>query len=358
MAHTLALGDGGGTVQLWDVAHPAHPDLLSQPFANVGVAIYSVALSPDGAHAGQRRQLRHGSLWDVADPARPRPLSQPHDTGGFSEVQRLRSAPTGSTLACGDADGTIRLWDVADPAHPRPFGPIPDRRHRDRRRRWHSAPTGTSWPAVTPAARSGCGTSPTPHVPSPLGQPLTSARRRRRCRWRSALMGTRWLAAAVTAPSSYGAFPTTVLTGSTSVVDSVSFGPDRHVLADGDTDGAVRLWDVTDPAHPRLLGRTLTSSSTAPVAPAAFSPDWHTLASGGADSVVRLWMSPTQYTPAARPNPVDPPSRPDSIELHRSHRFGGVQPRRAHAGQRRHRRRSPVVGCRRPRASPPARPAT
>ena len=66
--------------------------------------------------------------------------------------------------------------------------------------------------------------------------------------------------------------PQTVLTGSTSVVDSVSFGPDRHALAGGDTDGAVRLWDVTDPAHPRLLGRTLTSSSTAPVAPAGIQP--------------------------------------------------------------------------------------
>ena len=285
-AHTLALGDGGGTVQLWDVAHPAHPYLLSQPFANVGVAIYSVALSPDGRTLASGDSNGTVRLWDVADPAHPRPLSQPQTTGGFAE-DAVTFSPDGQTLAGGDAGGAIRLWDVADPAHPRPFGPIP------------TGGTGT----VTSVAFSPDGhilassdasgavrlwDVADPTRPSPLGQPLTSGG--------VAVESVAFSPDGHTLASGSGdgsiqlwSLPQTVLTGSTSVVDSVSFGPDRHVLADGDTDGAVRLWDVTDPAHPRLLGRTLTSSSTAPVAPAAFSPDWHTLASGGADSVVRLW---------------------------------------------------------------------
>ena len=61
-------------------------------------------------------------------------------------------------------------------------------------------------------------------------------------------------------------------------VASVAFSPIGHTLATGGTDGALRLWDVTDPAHPRPLGQLPTGGSVG---------------------------------------------------------FGGVQPRRAHAGQRR-----------------------
>jgi WD40 repeat protein len=50
----------------------------------------------------------------------------------------------------------------------------------------------------------------------------------------------------------------------------------------------VRLWNVTDPAHPTPLGQPLTGH-TDYVNSVVFSPDGHTLATGSGDYTVRLW---------------------------------------------------------------------
>jgi WD40 repeat protein len=84
------------------------------------------------------------------------------------------------------------------------------------------------------------------------------------------------------------------LTGNAAAVASVAFSPGGHTLASGSVDVAVRLWDVTDPARPRPLGQALTGGTGA-VYSVAFSPDRHTLASGSADGTIRLWNLNVQY---------------------------------------------------------------
>jgi WD40 repeat protein/transcriptional regulator with XRE-family HTH domain len=70
-------------------------------------------------------------------------------------------------------------------------------------------------------------------------------------------------------------------------VNSVAISSTGHVMASGNSDGTVRLWDVADPAHPRLLGRPLTGMAA--IEWVALSRNGRTLATGGDDRTVRLW---------------------------------------------------------------------
>jgi WD40 repeat protein len=83
-------------------------------------------------------------------------------------------------------------------------------------------------------------------------------------------------------------------------VRSVAFSPTNPtVLASGSADGWIRLWDVANPAHPHLRGHLLARPEDT-VFSLAFSPDGTVLASGSADGTVRLW----DVTNPADPHPL------------------------------------------------------
>ena len=73
-------------------------------------------------------------------------------------------------------------------------------------------------------------------------------------------------------------------------------------MASGSADNTIRLWDITDPAHPTPRGQPLAAHNYE-VYTVAVGPDKHTLASGSADNTIRLW----DITDPAHPTPIGPP---------------------------------------------------
>lgn len=82
--------------------------------------------------------------------------------------------------------------------------------------------------------------------------------------------------------------PTRVLTGAQGRVSSLAATPDGRLLAAGDQDGHVLVWDVASGA---VLFRKYAHNFT--VWTVAFSPDGSLLASGAFDARVRLWEAGT-----------------------------------------------------------------
>ena len=77
------------------------------------------------------------------------------------------------------------------------------------------------------------------------------------------------------------------LAGSGASVNGVAFSPDGRLLATGDGNGTVRLWDS---ATRRQLGQQLgTDNHNAALYAVAFSPDSKIVATAGRGGVVRLW---------------------------------------------------------------------
>ncbi|MEU4835924.1 AAA family ATPase [Streptosporangium sp. NPDC023615] len=124
----LAAGFDSGAVMLWDLRDPLRPRQVGTPFTDPGTAeIAAPYIGILGFSAGDDRLISGipggpVTIWDLADPARPRRLGrkvigEPYQQGG------AWLSPDGSVLATSSKKTPgLQLWDLSKPGHIRKLG--------------------------------------------------------------------------------------------------------------------------------------------------------------------------------------------------------------------------------------------
>ena len=310
---TLAAGDDDGTIQRWTVTQPKHPALLGQPLAGHVGTVYATVFGPGSrtlTSVGEDGALRRWTLTSTDYPS----LLGPALTGHKDIVAAVAFSPDGSVLASGSNDGTIRLQD------PTRSG-IPDRKLKTTNDNQVNtvafSPDGRTLAGAGSDQKIRLWNLTGPAGPALLGTPLTGPKDAvETLAFNPA--GTVLAAAGddkairlwnVAHPVPLGQ----PLTGHKDIVESLAFSPDGMTLASGSDDASVRLWDVRDPTHPVLLATLQREIGAASIVlneflAVAFSPDGNTLAGVDLTGTIRLWDVTDPAHPVLRGRPLTNPN--------------------------------------------------
>ena len=347
--HLLAAGTDAGEVVLWNVSDPADPRKASQA-ANAGnnVGVTSVAFSPNGFILAVGSTDGAVGLWSV--PPLQENGGEPREVGnelfttvGSDEstssigVQSLAFSPDSGLLAVGDSDGTITLWSTPEPFDATQVGQSVTTSNPSAVTSLVFSPDGSTmavgagdgtiglWSVPATTLLTGLSSSDTTLTFSPDGKTLVTddgsgdisvwdASNPARPKRMDILDVDSVLNADLTVFSANGKLLAVggLTAGAVTLfsmndparlavlgrplaspgADSIALSPYGDLLAVGaasfnDDGGSVELLNVSDPAHPRPVGKSLTS--TAEVQSVDFSADGKTLVVGYGDGSVRLW---------------------------------------------------------------------
>ncbi|MCD2191938.1 hypothetical protein LQ327_00855 [Actinomycetospora endophytica] len=298
---SIVSGGDDGTIRVW-AAGPAgagpQPVVLREPgrigslTADPGRGL--VISSEDNALPGQSA-LR---VWNVADPHHPAAVT-PELPSGAARINALATSSNGRLLVATATDGTTRLFDMTDVTHPIDLGPrLPGVSHSVYGSGAAVSSDGHAlavagdqedvqlWNIADP-------THPVGSAPLPTGSALTHA---------VAFSPTNPKLLATGGNSALRLWDTTdpatprllaqpdIPPGSSILATAIS--PDGTTLATASSDNTITLWNITDPGQPVTIGLPL-AGATRGVGALAFSPDGHSLVAGGADATgVRVWSLP------------------------------------------------------------------
>jgi WD40 repeat protein len=221
---------------LWRLAQEAPPRWSGAMLRGLRLAGW---LPRNEEQEGFRELIGLAKKWTVKKSSRPALYHRATLEGHSREVRCLAVGRSGTLLASGSSDRTVRLWQLPDGKALRTL-------------------TGhTNWIhalAVTPNGRL-----------------LASASRDKTIYLWSLPDGA----------------PLVQLKGHSQAVVTLTINPDGDVLASGGADGVIQLWSLPGGAHIRSL-----KGHRDGVTCLAVSPDGQLLVSGSGDSTVRLWSLP------------------------------------------------------------------
>ncbi|MEV8405926.1 hypothetical protein AB0R12_08960 [Streptomyces niveus] len=287
----LAVSDDR-VVKLIDIRSPGDPTVRDERPAHTD-RVSSLDFSLDGQRLASAGWDGTVALWDVSDPRDMTSESRLYGHSGF--VYGTRFGADGHSLVS-VSRGEVIHWDLADLHQPRVLDALPDGDDLA------LAPDGTTL-AVARGARIGLWDLADPAEPRRLAG-LTDP-----VKERDELAGG----------------GTSV--GPGDVLADIGFSPDGTLLATINHDRRVTLWDVSDPARPRVAGTVRSDNEGGLGASLAFAPDRPLLAVNDLKHV-HVWNVSDPARPAltaSRTAPLlgDVTFSPDGHRL----LLGGTKPR-------------------------------
>ncbi|MEC3954911.1 WD40 repeat domain-containing protein [Nocardia sp. CDC153] len=313
----LDLTANTAAVQLWNVANPANPTLLTPALDAPAELVLAIDFSPDSTMlaVGSSEETRVSDdsaigvrLWDVRDAAHTRPLAT-LDTGSRL-LRALVFSPQGDTLAVSGNRGSS-VWNITDPANPTrlidqlPMSPSlchfgqlssqciggPDT--------LAFAPDGRTLAAGGYSGDIQIWSLPSAVLAEPVGagpSPAYAANGNRLANVTGSGRVVLWDVRDPTLPTRIGEYR------AESVTPAVRLSADGNTLLVFDMLSArVRTVDLTDPAHPRTLGDwTLATPKSQRIA--TISRSNRLMATVGSDSF-QLW----DLSDSTRPQPIGTP---------------------------------------------------
>ncbi|MFI6924533.1 WD40 repeat domain-containing protein [Nonomuraea spiralis] len=234
--------DGPGLTPVF--VHPWSDKRAAMAAGQVGAA-FGLAFRPGTATLATGHIQGAVRLWDVREPGRPYRLGSLKVRAAY--VDALAFSPGGSTLAVADHAGNVDLWDVSARSA---SAPVPVMTLTGGRASYLSfSPDGGMLAANTPFSVA---------------------------LWDTGELSARPAANLARGPG--------VPTG---LARAVAFHPRLPVLACGDAQGAVSLWEVSEVRRPRLV--SVTPVHHRPITTLSFHPSGTLLAVGARDGLTALW---------------------------------------------------------------------
>jgi WD40 repeat protein len=329
----LAAGTAAGTVMLWKVTQSgAAVPYPHMPLTGPGGVVSGVAFSPGGRTLAASSHDRKVWLWTVQNVSKKGTDAVADGTldGATNWDNAVAFSPDGKSVAAGTSEASVLVWNLATRAETADV-PAPQ------------PVTGVAWDGAGQLAASDAdGTVSLISLPSPVletanlpanvayspdGKTLAVGGASVQL-WDTAtrtLLATHALPSGVTVSATVfsraGVIAVALSDGTVALLDgktlnpigrpfpvisgpgeaeSVAFSPDGNLIATGADDGSVRLFDVSDPAHPRQVADGHGSGT--PVYTVTFAPDGGVIAAASIDNVVRLWqVSGDRLTLAGKP---------------------------------------------------------